>query len=406
MRYYCISVLICTLALWPLSALAQGAPTVDVETYGLRISERTIEVLFKVTERGSGRDLQGLRPADLVVLENGTPVNSSVELREEASDANGERTIDLGADAVSGSQALNVSAVGATIGIVYDASTLLNAAGDPVNYLENGRMAIEAFLEAGRATAPRNPESIGLFIPLSVPAISGETLRPAELPEFVQDRNAVINTLRVQQPRSGRTNIFDTLAVALRATAEAAAARGTNAYVVLVTDGGDSASVGSYDALVNDAAALGVTLIIFGVGPEQRLANNAAALTTLASKTGGVYVGNPNPGAVQEVYRNHVEVTGQSAYVLRYTTDLLDDGKDHQLVIQVRGVGNGQSLPLPIRIRIGDPDPVELSGALQNYLIRAVPIVVLCSLILSLALVAFQRFSTFSGSISSGMTRR
>lgn len=396
------------LALLPLGVHAQGSVAVEVTPYGMRIDGRTIEVLFRVTDRVSGRDIQNLQPSDITLMEDGAPVVAAIELREEQSDPAQERVIDLGVSAVNGSTSVNLNVVGATIGVVYDASLLTNAPGDPVNYVEQGRVLLEALLEAGRSVAPRNPEALGLFFPLSVPAVGDEAIRPTSLPDFVQDRNAVINALRQQAPRQGKTNVFDTLAVAVRATAEEASRRGTDAYVVLVTDGGDTASAGSYDALVADTSALGVKLLILGVGPEGRLANNAPALTTLASKTGGAYVGNPDPGVVQALYRNHVQVTGQSAYIVRYTTSLIDDGKSHQLVIGVRGPREGQSAPFPIGVTVLAPtDGIALGSALQGYALRAIPLAIIVSLLLCGFLVLLQRvFGDRSRSISGGITRR
>lgn len=398
------------IALLPLVASAQGPASATIETFGLQISGRTVDVLFRVTDRTSGRDLQGLQTADFTLLEDGAPVASPIEIREERSDPAQSRVVDLGPSAVTGSTAVSLGVVGATIGVVYDASLLTNAPGDPVNYVERGRLLIEAILEAGRPVAPANPESIGLFFPLSVPAVAGEQIRPAALPGFVQDRNAVINTLRQQAPRSGKTNVFDTLSVAVRATAEEAARRGTDSYVVLITDGGDSASLGSYDAVVADAAARGVRLLILGVGPDARLAGNAPALVTLAEKTGGAYASNPDPGAAQGLYRERVQVTGQSAYIVRYTTSLLDDGKPHQLVIQVRGPAEGQSAPIPVALgvapQLGD-GTLALGPAVQGYALRAIPIAIIASLVLSFLLVFVRRLAgDRSRSISGGITRR
>jgi len=410
MRSLSTAILAIGLALLPLGVFAQGIPRANVESYGLRITGRTVEVLFRVTDRASGRDIRGLQASDITLLEDGAPLAAASELLEEQSDPAQSRVVDLGPSAVAGSAPVNLSVVGGTIGIVYDSSLLTNAPGDPTNYVERGRVLIEALLEAGRPVAQDNPEALGLFFPLSVPGVPSETIRPQALPGFVQDRNAAINLLRQQAPRAGKTNVLDTLAVAVRATAEEAGRRGTDAYVLLVTDGGDSASVGSYDALVADASALGVKLLIVGVGPEGRLAGNAPALTTLAEKTGGAYVGNPEPVAVQQLYRSLVQVTGQSAYIVRYSTALLDDGKSHQLIMQVRGPAEGQSAPIPIAPGGGAPlasGTLVLGPALQGYALRAIPIAIIASLLLSLVIVMGQRLlGKRSRSISGGITRR
>ncbi len=397
------------------ATLAQGVPQATVTTYAMKIDGQHIEVLFRVADRASGRDIQNLKPADVTLSEDGAAVAGRADLHEERADnAQPTRLIALddpsGATLIKGSTPVTLTVAGATIGVVYDVSTLTNTASDKTNYIERGRMLIEALLEAGRTQAPENPEAIGLFFPLSVPAVSGQEIRPKDLAGFVQDRNAVINALRQQAPRTTKTNVFDTLAVAIGMTADEASHRGTDAYVLLVTDGGDSASVGSYDALVSAATSRGVKLLILGVGPQKRLAANAAALTTLAGRSGGAFLPNPDAGAVQNLYRSSVVPTGQSAYVVSYTTTLIDDDKPHSLVIQVSGTAAGQSDHLPIARNgmIGSQSAsLPIGPALQGYAIRAVPVAIFLSLLFSGLLILIQRISDDrSKLISGGNTRR
>lgn len=414
MRYLMVAALAGVL-LMPMLVHAQDGPQANINTYGLKFDERTIEVLFRVADPKSGRDIQGIQPRDVKLLEDNVPLAAQIELVETQADAtNPARIVGLedspsGAKPVEGSKPVDLGVVGATIGIVYDASQLTNVAGDSTDYVARGRDLIMAFLEAGRPIAPKNPEAIGLFLPLSVPAVGGEQIRSDNLPSFGQDRNAVINTLNQLQPRAGKTNLFDTISVAVGATADAAAQRGTEAYLLVVTDGGDSTSVGSYDALVTEATAREVKLIILGVGPQQRIATNAAALTTLAAKTEGAYEGNPDIATVQNIYQATVNVVGQSAYLLRYTTDLVDDGKPHNLIIRIEGLANGESAPIPIDPSNGGGSTIafQLGPILQSYALRAVPLTIVLSLILTGLLVFFGRLGKGpSNSLSGGMTRR
>lgn len=406
-----------TLALLvPVLVAAQGVPQAKIDTYGLKIDGRNVEVLFRVTDRVTARDLQNLQPSDLKLVEDGAPIASQAKLTPFRTDAaNPVNTVELkpsanGAAPVKGSKPVALSVVGATIGLVYDASKLTNVARDPIDYVGRGRELLVEFLNAGRPIAASNPESLGLFLPLSVPAINGEQIRPESLPDFGQDRNAVINGLNQLQPRPGKTNIFDTLSVAVSATADAAASRGTDAYVLVVTDGGDSTSVGSYDALVADALARKVKLLIFGVGPQKRLATNAAALTTLAAKTGGAYVGNPDNAAAKDFYLANVSVTGQSAYILSYTTDLIDDGAPHNLVIRVDGSATGESDAIPVEPGAATgaaSGPLDLGTALRGYAMRAIPLAIVVSIALTGLLVLLRRMSDGpSSSLSGGITRR
>lgn len=396
----------------PALVAAQGASQAKIETYGLKIDGRNVEVLFRVTDRATGRAIQSLLSGDIKLREDGKLITAPVKLDESHTDsANPSSTVALkpsanGAGPVDGSKPVDLSVIGATIGIVYDASQLTNAAHDTTDYVGRGRELLVAFLNAGRPIADKNPEWLGLFLPLSVPAVSGEQIRPDGLSDFGQDRNAVINVLNQLKPRAGKTNLFDTLSVAVGATADAAAKRGTDAYVLVVTDGGDTTSVGSYDALVADAIARKVTLLIFGVGPQKRLAINAAALTTLATKTGGAYLGNPADAAIPEFYLSNVSITGQSAYTLSYTTDLIDDGEKHNLVIRVEGASTGESDAIPLVLR-GGGNALDLSPALRGYATKAIPLAIVLSVALTGLLIFLRRLSEGrSSSLSGGITRR
>ncbi|NTV62844.1 MAG: VWA domain-containing protein [Oscillochloris sp.] len=398
----------------PVLAAAQGGSQAQIDPYALKFDGRTVEVLFRVVDRTTNRDIQGITNRDLNLLEDDTAISGAVELSESKTDAANPllhvaiQASPNGAAPVAGSKPVDLSVVGATIGIVFDASTLTNVAGDPTDYVARGRQLLVSFLDAGRTTAAANPEAIGLFLPLSVPAVSGEQIRPADLPGFGQDRNAVINVLNRMSPRTGKTNVFDTLSVAVGATADAAAQRGTDAYVLVVTDGGDSTSMGSYDALVAEALERKVRLLILGVGPQKRLAANASALTTLATKTGGAYLGNPEPTAIQDFYLTNVGVTGQSAYTLRYTSSLIEDGKSHHLVIQLTGPTSGSSEPIPLGITSGQSKAHDLSQALRTYALWAIPMAIVLSLVLTGLLALLQRSGGGgrSSSLGGGITRR
>jgi hypothetical protein len=415
MWHYIRAAIIVALLLPAMHVAAQENTQAQINVYGLKIDGRNVEVLFRVVDPVSERDLQGLDSREFEIFEDGTPVLSRFELDEVSSSADKPTlTVDLAASGVApvnGSKPVELSVVGSTIGIVYDASTLINAPGDSTNYVEQGRTLIEAFLEAGRPVASANPENIGLFLPLSVPAVEGESIRPAELAEFSQDRNAAINVLRQMAPRESKTNVFDTIAVAVRDTAETAARRGTDAYVLVVTDGGDSASAGSFDALIDEANQRGVRLLVLGMGPADRLAANAATLTTLAERTGGAYLGNPPVKDVQSFYNDAVAVTGQSAYLLQYETTLLDDGEEHFLTIEVDGVASGRSEAIPLFVDIGSGSTVsiELGPVLQSYAMRAVPAAILLSLVLTFVMVMLRKVGGTrgtGGSLSGGVTRR
>jgi hypothetical protein len=211
-----------------------------------------------------------------------------------------------------------------------------------------------------------------------------------------------------QQPRRGRTNLLDTVGLAIKSSAAAAAQHGSNAYVLIVSDGGDSASSGSFDALVREASERGVRLLILGVGPERTIAANEPLLKTLAASSGGNYLARPTPEQVQDLYRQSVALTPQSAYTLRYTTALLDDGRQHTLLVRLAGPlpAESESLQLPPANLIPPKQlaPPALGAALRAYAIRALPLAVVLSLALTALLAAIRRLA--GGGLSGGITRR
>lgn len=413
MRRLLVVLMLFGLVLSPLSVAAQsdrsGGDTARIQLYALQIVDREVQVLFRVIDQRTGRDVAGLQAHDIQLLENDVVVAGAVDLTEQRVDAaNPAQEVAL-PGAVEGSATARLSVIGSTIGVVYDASTLINSRDDPTNYLERGRVLIEAFLEAGRPVAPSNPEALSLFVPLSVPTVAGETIQPADLREFSQDRNQVINAIRQQVPRQTKTNVFDTISTAVQKTAEAAGRRAADAYVLVVTDGGDTASSGSYDALVQAAIANKVRLLILGIGPPARIAQNTATLTTLAEQTGGAFLANPEPRDVQQLYQQQVGVAGQSAYIVRYTTALIDDGRPDNLVVRIDGPVRARSAPVPIvpNTQFVSGPLAPLGDVLQGYALRAAPLAVVVSLLLAGLLALIKRITdgrTRSG-LSGGVTR-
>lgn len=387
-------------------------PAYRVDVYALKADGRTIRVLFRVADPATGRDIAQLQPRDLRLREDGALITPELTLNQHTVEPSaGSFAVDLaalGGTAPAGNPVV-LKAVGATIGIVHDSSIVTNRAADPVDYVARGQELIVAFLEAGRAAAPDDPEALGLYVPLSVPAVPGEVLSPTALALFGQDRNAVINVVRQQPPRARKTNLFDSIRVAVGATAVAARQRGSEAYLLLVTDGADVASSGSYDALLEAATSSGVRLLILGVGPEAAVARGEAALKTMAESTGGAYLARPEPAQVQELYRATVIPTLQTAYTLTYRTDLLDDGAPHYLTVGLAGDAATESTPIPLPHFTGDADGElrPLGAALQGYALRALPVAVLVSLLCTALLVLIRRaFGGASTSLSGGITRR
>jgi hypothetical protein len=71
----------------PALAAAQGASQAKIETYGLKIDGRSVDVLFRITDRATGRAVQGIQSGDIKLLEDGKPIATQVKLAESRTDA-------------------------------------------------------------------------------------------------------------------------------------------------------------------------------------------------------------------------------------------------------------------------------------------------------------------------------
>lgn len=385
----------------PAHSNAQAAMQVDIRAVDIKFPEITIDFRVKDT---SGRDVLGLEARDVQVVEDGATVISNVELGQQTADTNDpERMLNLS----DGSQE-TLTTTGATIGIVFDATTLLNG-GSGTDHVAEGRRAIEQFLAQTGTQAPINPEVIGIFIPIDSP---DQQVQSEEFATFTHDRNAVINYLRQMQSREGKTNLYAAIQEAVEDTASAAQQRGSTAVVLVVSDGGDAISGDTFNSIIERANASGVTISAFGVGTDNSLNEQEGGfrLNQLASATGGVYVQRPDDAAASEAFVNAATAAPASLYTLRYRTNLIDDGKRHNLVVQVALPG-GQVSSQPVEFT-GSAPPIipgmQLAPLgdvlLRNYFVIAVPAALLASLLI-VAIIGGMRWNR-SQSLSRGITRR
>jgi len=296
---------------------------------------------------------------------------------------------------VSGAQ-YPLTAIGASIGIVFDASQLLNGSGADVrDNIGAGRQAIEAFLlEMGdppppRTKSPANPERVALFIPVEQPS---QSLFPSSLPGFTQDRYAVINTLRQDLPiRQGKTSLAAAIQTAIDATARDARQNGGNAIVLVVSDGGDALTGDTFNSLIAYANQQNVKVIAFGIGTDKALSNNGFRLKQLAESTGGIYFERPGEVEAGQAFLSLVQPQPTALYTLTYNSRIIDDGKDHSMTLEISIPGGTQNYTLPLRYNgMATTVLVPLYDVLvRQYLIFALPIAILVSFVLQLAMGGF-----------------
>lgn len=405
---HCIRIFVLwVIALLPMTAAyAQPAACRGLEVHAAQLAFPTVTLQFSVCD-ASGNQMTTLDRSAIRLLEDGTPITDFTLESHIAQAGQPVQSIPL----VNGGTFTLVT-TGASIGIVFDASQLLNGTGAGAqDNIGKGRAAIEAFLlEPGdppppRTTSPGNMERVALFIPVEQPS---QSLQPETLPGFTQDRYAVINTLRQNLPvRQGKTSLNAAIQAAVDATARDAQQNGGEAVVLVVSDGGDALTGDSFNSLLSQASQKKVRFVVFGIGTDKALQTNGFRLKQLAESTGGIYLQQPSEADAGNAFQQIVQPRPAGMYTLRYNTRIIDDGKSHTAVLEVVTPLGVQNYPFPLTYTAGGSAALTpLNDVLiRQYFAFAVPIALLLSLILTLMSgVAFWMTGASSG-ITRGKTK-
>jgi len=372
------------------SVAAQSTGCRGIEVLAAQVAFPKVTVQFRLCDQQSN-PIVDLNRGAIRLLEDGITV-ADYTLDSQIADV--DQPV-LNVPLVSGAQ-YPLTAIGASIGIVFDASQLLNGSGADVrDNIGAGRRAIEAFLlEMGdppppRTKSPANPERVALFIPVEQPS---QSLFPSSLPGFTQDRYAVINTLRQDLPiRQGKTSLAAAIQTAIDATARDARQNGGNATVLVVSDGGDALTGDTFNSLIAYANQQNVKVIAFGIGTDKALSNNGFRLKQLAESTGGIYFERPGEVEAGQAFLSLVQPQPTALYTLTYNSRIIDDGKDHSMTLEISIPGGTQNYTLPLRYNgMATTVLVPLHDVLvRQYLIFALPIAILVSFVLQLAMGGF-----------------
>lgn len=405
-RLFALCAFLGMLALLASSVHAQSQGCRGIEIHAAQMEFPNVVIQFSVCD-ATGNRIVGIDRSAIRLTEDGRPV-ADFDLESIVVDAQ----TPIRSVALNNGETLTLATTGASIGIVFDATQLLNGSGAQArNSIGEGRAAIEAFLlEEGeppppRTRSPGNMEHIGLFIPADQP---DQSLRPETLPEFTGDRYAVINTLRQSLPiRQRKTSLNAAIQTAIEATARDAQQRGAEAAVLVVSDGGDALTGDSFTALIAQAQQRRVRIVAFGVGTDKALQSNGFRLKQLAEATGGVYLERPDASAAGDAFLRIAEPRPAALYVVRYNSQIIDDGKQHSLVLEVTAPER-LSYPIPLTYT-GADGGIRLTplgdALLRQYFAFAVPIALFLSLFLTLISGAMFWFSTSSSGLK-GKTQR
>lgn len=334
----------------------------------------TIEFCVRVRD-AAGRDVLSLGPGQIQVIEDGAAGPPVAELRlRDAREADAAGNLAMRDGLVE-----PLYDTGATLGVVFDMPAVLGA-----ERVGLARQATEQFLLQAGGLAPFNPEAIGLYLPIAqpdeqvMPAITG-----ADPDGFTQDANAVINHLRTMQPRAGKaTSLYAAIQRAVEDTTRVAQRRGSAAAVLVVSDGGDRISGETFNAIIGRANGVGVRIVAFDYRND-----GSFQLNQLAGSTDGAYRQRPDDAAARDAFAQVVAATPAGLYSVRYKTALRNDGRPHRFAIRVT-LPEGEATSETVEVSFDQPEvtpfPPLWSVLLRQYLLIALPVLLLASLLLVL----------------------
>ena len=194
--------------------------------------------------------------------------------------------------------------------LVIDTSGSMGGSSTPTP-LQNAIQAAKAFIDA---LSPQDQVALIAFAD-----------QVALVQDLTADKTIVHNALDTLKP-SGNTALYDALVKAVDTLKN----RSERRVIVLLTDGVDS-GVGqfTFDDAVNEAARWAVPVYPIGFGSVDK-----SELEKLASLTGGAAQIQPNSSTLQAAFQVVLGILREQ-YVLRYTSSLPADGKEHELVVKL-----------------------------------------------------------------------
>ncbi len=348
-----------------LSALATSAVAESNMTVKVLESQATFPQPAAVVEiiDSRGRSVTGLRRDNFTVLQDGKPVTP---------------------DAVRVDETL-IAKQGPTLALVLDASKLLGAA-----EVEAARAAAVALLQTQLETTPNDPEYVTLFIP------AGNYDQPSDVREFADfthDHNAVVNYLNTRlELQPGTTRLYAVVHDAIAAVGKKASERGTPAYLAIFSDGRDQLSASQFDVAVALARENNVRILSVRFGAAKGGEAGIERLQRLANETEGRFLNAPTPEAVSASYAQLAEITPRSTYRVSFTSSLPADDEVHswQVLANVEGMER-ESQRILFQALLRSQQLRPLSAILSDYLVRAIPAVILLSGVLTLGLALWQR---------------
>ncbi len=405
---YLLHLCLLVLVLLPTLASAQ-ATTYDVIVSDVQTNGRTVSMKLRVVDQSTKQEVANIAPDQITIFQDGSELrDTQVQLTATSTDAfNHDR------DNIAFDSSQNLTASGATVGVVLDLSVALNK-GAPAgtDYVKEARDAAELWINQGTDIATQDPEQIGLFIPL---ANNSQALQPEAVKGFQYDHNLVIERIRNEAAREGATDLYDAMLAAIEQTAATAKQRGTPAYVVVFSDGTVSGDSEAKAGLVlSKAEANNVTIVAFGIGNPTSLERDSNRLPHIAPATGGEYIQTPldqREAKIADVYKQYIKPVDRTGYDLAFVHTAPVDNQEH--TFQVHVTLGGQEWSSTVRAIppdgagiSADPSAIPLASLQQWYLLRAIPLaIILTALATGLATLSKRTNRNLSVAANDDMTK-
>lgn len=298
--------MVCLLALLlvPTTAWLQGAVTLDIDEINAD-NFPNIEAFVTVSD-ANGVPIQGLKKADFEVFEDG----KTAPIKEV-------------------SWRVNKGAVIA-VALVIDVSGSMR--GKP---LDDAKAAAVNFIDS------LNPNDWAAVIAFGDTVDLGEPfprIDSAKEMDFTLDHGALKNLVNALEAKEkARTPLYDAAFKAVRMTARQPVGRRA---VILFTDGkekaaAERASIMGPEDPIREANRHRIPIFTIGLGEDI----DPAYLKRVASGTGGTYEETPDSAKLTELFRKVGDLL-KHQYIIKYTSQVLADGKEHSLLLKVRALGS------------------------------------------------------------------
>jgi len=161
---------------------------------------------------------------------------------------------------------------------------------------------------------------------------------PTKEMDFTLDHGALKNLISALEAKEkARTPLYDAAFKAVKMTAQQPIAKRA---VILFTDGKEKtteekASIMGPEDPIREANRNRIPIFTIGLGKDI----DPAYLKRVASGTGGTYEETPDSAKLTELFQKVIRLL-KHQYIIRYTSQVLADGEEHNFLLKVKALGS------------------------------------------------------------------